>query len=295
MSIMRKSIMGLLAAGMLSIWGMPDDAFAQAALSSGCATLAQNQAWNDGIMALRVGVETKDYDAALKAATPLTSICGESPILNYYVGLAMQGSGDDVKALIYFQKASQHMSDFTVPPEISRRIWYARYEGEYPERTEDAVLRRAEENKRLTAQNTDLTEKLSQAERTIENLNLSHKVTIDQMHAEAQSRYAATMWTGVGVGIAGILVGVGGGLLQHFVEKVDHGDPSNTYEPKLTPQYISGWAMLGGGIGMTLAGAIVAGIGGYQYTHAGLEDTVADDVSVSFNFTGTGATFGMTF
>lgn len=287
MSIMRKSIMGLLAAGMLSIWGMPDDAFAQAALSSGCATLAQNQAWNDGIMALRVGVETKDYDAALKAAAPLTSICGESPILNYYVGLAMQGSGDDVKALIYFQKASQHMSDFTVPPEISRRIWYARYEGEYPERTEDAVLRRAEENKRLTAQNTDLTEKLSQAERTIENLNLSHKVTIDQMHAEAQSRYAATMWTGVGVGIAGILVGVGGGLLAYF--------SSNNEAAAITPQYISGLAMLGGGIGMTLAGAIFAGIGGYQYTHVGLEDTVTDDVSVSFNFTGTGATFGMTF
>lgn len=287
MSIMRKSIMGLLAAGMLSIWGMPDDAFAQAALSSGCATLAQNQAWNDGIMALRVGVETKDYDAALKAAAPLTSICGESPILNYYVGLAMQGSGDDVKALIYFQKASQHMSDFTVPPEISRRIWYARYEGEYPERTEDAVLRRAEENKRLTAQNTDLTEKLAQAERTIENLNLSHKVTIDQMHAEAKSRYAATMWTGVGVGIAGILVGVGGGLLAYF--------SSNNEAAAITPQYISGLAMLGGGIGMTLAGAIVAGIGGYQYTHVGLEDTVTDDVSVSFNFTGTGATFGMTF
>lgn len=287
MSIMRKSIMGLLAAGMLSVWGMPDDAFAQAALSSGCATLAQNQAWNDGIMALRVGVETKDYDAALKAAAPLTSICGESPILNYYVGLAMQGSGDDVKALIYFQKASQHMSDFTVPPEISRRIWYARYEGEYPERTEDAVLRRAEENKRLTAQSTDLTEKLAQAERTIENLNLSHKVTIDQMHAEAKSRYAATMWTGVGVGIAGILVGVGGGLLAYF--------SSNNEAAAITPQYISGLAMLGGGIGMTLAGAIVAGIGGYQYTHVGLEDTVTDDVSVSFNFTGTGATFGMTF
>jgi hypothetical protein len=238
-------------------------------------------------MALRVGVETKDYDAALKAAAPLTSICGESPILNYYVGLAMQGSGDDVKALIYFQKASQHMSDFTVPPEISRRIWYARYEGEYPERTEDAVLRRAEENKRLTAQNTDLTEKLSQAERTIENLNLSHKVTIDQMHAEAKSRYAATMWTGVGVGIAGILVGVGGGLLAYF--------SSNNEAAAITPQYISGLAMLGGGIGMTLAGAIVAGIGGYQYTHVGLEGTVTDDVSVSFNFTGTGATFGMTF
>ena len=287
MSIIRKSIMGLLAAGMLSIWGMPDDAFAQAALSSGCATLAQNQAWNDGIMALRVGVETKDYDAALKAATPLTTICGESPILNYYVGLAMQGTGDNVKALIYFQKASQYMTDFAVPPEIARRIWYARYEGEHPERAEDAVLRRAEENKRLTAQNTDLTEKLAQAERTIENLNLSHKVTIDQMHAEAQSRYAATMWTGVGVGIAGILVGVGGGLLAYF--------SSNNEAAAITPQYISGLAMLGGGIGMTLAGAIVAGIGGYQYTHVGLEDTVTDDVSVSFNFTGTGATFGMTF
>lgn len=285
--VFKQSLIGCLLGGFLGMTWMTSDAAAQTGISEGCHTLVDNTTWNDGILVLHKAIESKDYEAGLKVAATLTNICAESPILNYYVGLAMQGQGDNVKSLIYFQKASQFISEFTVTPEVSRRIWYSRYEGEYPERTEDSVNRRTEENKRLASDNADLSKRLTEAERTIETLTHSNNTLSEQLLADAKTRYATTMWTGVGIGIAGILVSVGGGLLVKFSNNIDSNE--------ITPQYISGWAMFGGGIGLTIAGAVVAGIGGWQYTHVGSKDTVSDDISVSLHFNGTGATFGMTF
>ena len=78
--------------------------------------IAQNQ-WND----------------ALKTAENLSLICERSPILNYLMGHIYREKGDDKKSLYYLQRATLYTEEFSVKGRALERMWFDRYEAEYPE------------------------------------------------------------------------------------------------------------------------------------------------------------------
>lgn len=82
------------------------------------------------------------------------------------------------------------------------------------------------------------------------------------------------MWTGTGIGIAGIGSLIAGTVLavQNRDFKGDRGYqcPSGSCNVPLKNSYEikTGYALIGVGVAATVAGAIMAGIAGYQYKRA---------------------------
>ena len=188
-------------------------------------------------------------------------------MLLYYMGNALEKQGDTSRALIYIQKASENISQMAVEPGTSRQIWYKRYELENPERT-------AENYKTLKTQATELEKK---------NIELS---TLNSMSSDSASTYKSLMWTGIGGAIAGAaFAATGAGILGSLKENLD----IKNKKARITPAYISGWTLLGVGIGSILIGGTVAGVAGYHYSKTN------SDAVMSLQLAPNGASFGMTF
>lgn len=264
----------LLSACLLPALGFADD----------CNTLDKNVEWNEGLQKLATGIENKDYQYVIESAKPLYNICARAPELNYYTGVALMNTDDTARAIRYLQEASKGTSEFSVNPVMSRKIWYTLYEAENPDRTPEAVLAQEQKLKAKTAENDVLKQTIADMKTELATTDIYSSNRVKEIQEKEYRNYARTMWTGVGVGIAGLLVATGGFLMVHYVENNNAGS--------ISPQYITGWSLFGAGLGMTLAGAITAGIGGYQYDHAVSSNS---DVTMSFGITPTSAAFGMTF
>lgn len=230
------------------------------AYAQDCNNLNENPTWVDAISDLQTLNKDGAYDRALEIAKALFDICPDSPTLLYNTGYALEQKGDVERAKIYYQKASENTSQMETSANISRMIWYKRYEIEHPERTEEAIQ----------AQTKNIN---TQAEH-IEKQN----TLIEQSTAQIQS----LMWTGVGVGGAGIaFLATGAALLV--------ADKNPLQDLKENPKRATGWTLLGTGIGMAIAGSIMAGISGYQYSKS------KNDAVMSFNVSPMGISFDMTF
>jgi len=232
-----------------SIWliGMM---FSQSALAQdSCKDLDANEVWNDGMKQLSNQIQNGQYDDARLTSKLLSEICRQSPVLNYMQGKIAEGQGNRTDALLYYQKASEYTYTFAVAPDMAKKIWYARYENEHPERTAKSIQEKDEKVKMQLDASSDRIQ------------GLEHKLY-------------QVLWTGAGIGMGGLaMLGTGIGLLMYNGNEATHTTQYNTDQGYMIDSYRNNhlytvsWALIGAGAALTIAGSIVTGIYGYQYTH----------------------------
>ncbi len=266
-------------AGLLTCLWLPSVGMAQ-----NCTDLSTNETWMTKLQEMGASVATKEWDAALNTGRELYAICSDSPILNYYIGISLQAKGERVKSMQYLIAASENTMKFATPAETSRKIFFALYEAEHPDRTEQAIGELKDKIASLENANQTNADETKKQEELV--------LTQTDLHA---SDLKKAMWTGAGIGLAGILFTVAGGTLAFMDSSHIEGHEFNMIEngnvavkEKVKPMYSAGLGMLGAGLAMTLAGAVVTGIFGYKYTHF-------EDHSLSFAVTPEQISFGMTF
>ena len=240
----------------------PTDAYADTTSNDGkqlqdaCFTLNSDPTWKELFINYSNAYSEKDYKKALAYTDALKRICAQSPNLNYAIAMTYKQMGDLDNAKHYIEIATDNLLAFSASPKTARAIWYARYDLENGDQfiekdTFDDAMRN------LTTENFELKENLTEA------------------YADAQKPYAAIMWTGTGIGIAGIGSLIAGTVLAvqnpkaKINTKPDECNRSDQEYPLKNGHEIrAGYALIGFGVAATVAGAVMAGIAGYQYKRA---------------------------
>lgn len=240
----------------------PTDAYADTTSNDGkqlqdaCFTLNSDPTWKELLINYSNAYSEKDYKKALAYTDALKRICSQSPNLNYAIAMTYKQMGDIDNAKHYIEIATDNLLAFSASPQTARAIWYTRYDLENGDQfiekdTFDDAMRN------LTTENFELKENLTEA------------------YADAQKPYAAIMWTGTGIGIAGIGSLIAGTVLavQNNDFELDkpkwEGQVTRTKVPlKNSYEIKTGYALIGVGVAATVAGAVMAGIAGYQYKRA---------------------------
>ncbi len=252
-----KRIGRILLMGLVFTSIALDSVYAESIGSEGCIDLSENETWTRLLAEMADDITAKRYQAAEEKAMQLDEICSRSPILNYTKGKLAEAQNDTFHARMYYQMASENTYELATSAETARKIWYARYEFEHPDRTEAAVLL---QNETMQTQETKIAE-------------LNGKLEADAGHAEM------AMWTGAGIGIGGIAVMTTGIALlassDAIVERVKTVSNSAFRTNKVSSKYRAGWSMTGIGAGLAIAGAIVTGIFGYEFTHQAKDETIS--------------------
>ena len=113
---------------------------------------------------------------------------------------------DKKKALLLNQKASEATKRYATADETAQKIWYARYENEYPDRTEKSV---EEKNKRIEELEAELGNVTTYNDKMSEHHDL-HVVENENL----QKGVNGWMWGGIGIGVAGLaMLGAGAGVI----------------------------------------------------------------------------------
>ncbi len=248
---------------LLCCWG--GQGFAQDA----CGDLDENPDWTRNMDEFKSFAASGKYDKALDTSEKLFAICYDSPILYTLTGEVVAKKGEKRRAMKYFRRAAELEAKYPTAGGEAKKIWFSYYEAE-------------------TKRHNDF-----QLAKTV-------------------------LWTGTGLGLVGVAAVVAGGILVGTQDKYvasdknskmaplprgpleDHGkdvldcilEPSQKASDKLNPEYIAGWAVLGVGLGMTIVGAVMAGIGGYRYSHSP-QVMAENDISVLFggNYAGIQVSF----
>ena len=258
------AILGLLALLMLPTASQAQD---------NCANLSNNLEWTSGLQEIIMTMQAGDMQKAQLQAKALANICMNAPLLNYLQGKIAEELNEKSDALYYYQKASENTYTFAIAPDTAKKIWYARYENEYPEHTEEAI---AASKARIAALEAELATEKSETER-INNQRLA----LMPYKEEVLETNKKLMWAGAGIGIAGLAI-VGGGIGLLFatkdekyttvslttldIEKNEDIDKS-VHAYKYKPEYLASWAMIGAGAALAIGGVILTGIYGFKYTH----------------------------
>ncbi|MBQ9396428.1 MAG: hypothetical protein IJU23_13070 [Proteobacteria bacterium] len=267
----RRQLIFLL--GMLAMMLIPVSGYAKGP----CDELGNNIEWTGGLQEIIMMMQANDMEGAKKKAKALSEICATAPLLNYLQGKIAESTNEKKEALYFYQKASENTYTFAVAPDTAKKIWYARYESEYPDRTESAVTERE-------AQISSLNDQIA-----------AQKANYVRQNDEKQKLVSDVMWAGAGIGLAGLAI-AGGGIGMLFATRNDKYDKIRLNEIdgtvldgnesdienkvknyKYKPIYLAGWAMVGAGAVLTITGTILTGIYGYQFTHP------LDDGSVSWH------------
>lgn len=225
-------------------------------LQDACFTLNSDPTWKELFVNYSNAYSEKDYKKALVYTDALKRICSQSPNLNYAIAMTYKQMGDIDSAKHYIEIATDNLLAFSASPKTARAIWYARYDLENGDQfiekdTFDDAMRN------LTTENFELKENLTEA------------------YADAQKPYAAIMWTGTGIGIAGIGSLIAGTVLavqnpkaKINTKPVERNGSDQEYPIKNGHEIRAGYALIGVGVAATVAGAVMAGIAGYQYKRA---------------------------
>lgn len=258
----KQNIIHLILACILSCMTcllLPVNAIAQ----DSCTDVTQNPEWNNGIQALVQLIQSNNYTDAQVQAKTLSRICDQSPVLHYMQAKIAQETGNKSDALLHYQKASEYTYRFAVEPDMARKIWYARYENEHPERTAKSLEENAARNElRLKENTSDL---------------------LSQFQEDQKQRHKQMMWTGIGLSVGGVvLLGTGIGLWGYYYNK-----PLNNKHDHTVIGYKMSIGLMGVGSALTLTGVILAGIFGHWYKQS--------DQVYSFDIQPTGASFRMVF
>ena len=241
------------------------------AYAESCDQISTDNDWITNIQSMKANVAIKQYESALETGRDLYAICSQSPALNYYIAMALNGKGEKAKAMQHLINASENTMIIATPTETSRLIWNALYEFEHPDRTDEAVSAITSENETLKVANQ------SQAEQ-IEVLQNEVLALTNQNYQEKRDHIYTNMWTGAGIGIGGLSLTIVGAVLalvdDSYISvssekiKISQGMNINTNSNyKISPKYISGVSLLSIGLALTVAGSILTGFYGYQYTH----------------------------
>lgn len=240
----------------------PTDAYADTTSNDGkqlqdaCFTLNSDPTWKELFINYSNAYSEKDYKKALAYTDALKRICAQSPNLNYAIAMTYKQMGDLDNAKHYIEIATDNLLAFSASPKTARTIWYARYDLENGDQfiekdTFDDAMRN------LTTENLELKENLTEA------------------YADAKKPYAAIMWTGTGIGIAGIGSLIAGTVLavqnpkaKINTKPVERNGSDQEYPIKNGHEIRAGYALIGVGVAATVAGAVMAGIAGYQYKRA---------------------------
>ena len=240
----------------------PTDAYADTTSNDGkqlqdaCFTLNSDPTWKELFINYSNAYSEKDYKKALAYTDALKRICAQSPNLNYAIAMTYKQMGDLDNAKHYIEIATDNLLAFSASPKTARTIWYARYDLENGDQfiekdTFDDAMRN------LTTENFELKENLTEA------------------YADAKKPYAAIMWTGTGIGIAGIGSLIAGTVLavqnpkaKINTKPVERNGSDQEYPLKNGHEIRAGYALIGVGVAATVAGAVMAGIAGYQYKRA---------------------------
>ncbi|MBQ9244383.1 MAG: hypothetical protein IJ165_14395 [Proteobacteria bacterium] len=269
LNLSRVTFLGLFIAFLL----LP----AAAAAQDSCASLGSNDKWKETLPKITEQIEKKNYDEALSLARSIYSICPESPILNYFVATCLQNTGDTVKATQFYQTASDNTFKFATAPSVAQKIWYARYEAEYPERSGENVKALQDKANTLEAENHELELKLASA---------------SALQSSDNSGNAIGMWTGVGIAAAGLALGGAGigmalsGNDERSV-KISQDKEDNSFTAKFNSEAALYWGLFGAGAALLVAGSVMTGIFGYRYTHTDKTEDIAftlSPTSASFTF-----------
>lgn len=259
----------------------------QASYADECNEVSSDPSWNESMQMLADMVGDKKFEDAHRLAKQMNARCSRSPMMNFIEGKMSESEGNLEEAKFFYQKASEYTYEFAVSPDVSKRIWYARYEFEHPERTEVGIKRLVDE--KLAIENEKLAKEaeLTAAQTTI--------VEHDAFYAQKlEEEYKLAMWTGTGIGIAGVaMLATGLGLIASMSDEDKYEERGNNVDKvksyKISNRYNAGWAMFGIGIAATVSGAIVSGIFGYKLTH------IERETSMAIQLSPTSASFSMTF
>ena len=249
-----------------------------------CDNIDTNPTWNQKLKEVQTAYKAGEYQKAIQIAQSMTSICSDSPALNYYIARSYSALNEPTKASFYYERATNKLSDFRVSPEIAKQIWYGRYEAEYPELSQKYVNELKAENLRLSNDKYK-TEQSQTISKTVDYTYEKHKASV-------------VLWTGVGFGIVGLgLTGTGIGLIVTQKDKINRKAVTDSenydlgYKLTNTDTYLAGIALTGIGGAFALLGTLMAGIGGYQYNHIKMNETTALSFDVSPNSLGMQLTF----
>lgn len=245
----------------------PTDAYADTTSNDGkqlqdaCFTLNSDPTWKELFINYSNAYSEKDYKKALAYTDALKRICSQSPNLNYAIAMTYKQMGDIDNAKHYIEIATDNLLAFSASPKTARAIWYARYD--------------LENGDQFIEKNT-----FDDAIRNLTTENFELKENLTESYADAKKPYAAIMWTGTGIGIAGIGSLIAGTVLavqnREFeadeskkVDKSKKEEGNRTKVPlKNSYEIKTSYALIGVGVAATVAGAVMAGIAGYQYKRA---------------------------
>ena len=264
-----------------------------------CAELETNEQWNEGIKKLNELINTEKYDEALALSREIYPICPKSPLLNYFIAEGLKHTGDPVKATQFYQAASDNTFTIATVPQIAQKIWYARYESEYPERSGESVKALQDRADALQSSNKDLEGKnqaLREEKEALESKNHDLELQLSRADAALEQSHtdiAIGMWTGVGIGALGLVLSGAFGYLAMVGNETRPVKINPAGENGLTAEFngeaAAYWGVFGAGVALVVAGSAVAGVFGYRYTHPRTKNELA------FSVTPTSASLSLTF
>ena len=268
---------------------------ASMAFADDCNNLGGNPAWTSNFGKMESAIEKGKYDDAIEYAKPLFAICQRSPALLYYTGLAMKGKGDLDRSKQYLIKASDMTSDVAVDPGMSRRIWFARYEAEFPEAAPESLQAKADAMAEQKAKYAELEKQVAEKAAADKEAAIQTDVASTMLLGKTLSNWRASMWAGVGITAAGIAATIAGSVLVVKSDKVEakgNIDTSNSGFA-VKKSYLAGWALIGAGIVATVGGTVLTGIAGSRFVRT--SDELDKKQVFSFSVSPTSVAFGMEF
>lgn len=244
---------------------IPKTTFAQ----DSCDNLTANPEWNQGILDVSQLIQANRFTEAQTKAKQLTRICSQTAVLNYMQGKIAAELGQKSEALLFYQKASEATYKYAVDPDMAKKIWYARYENEHPERTAKSIK-----------------EAEAKSDLQLNQLNTKNQDLLEQLKEERIASSYRLMWTGVGIGTAGlVLAGTGLGLILNrdaaIISFTDVNNGIKQYNQRPNPVFVASTALLASGAAFAITGAILTGIFGYQYSK--YKDEAAYSIAVMPN------------
>ena len=261
---MKKSLL-MSAAALLSL------GFASNAMAQSCTDLDSNPEWTLQIQMLGQDVQYENYDAALEKANKLSAICSTSPVLNYTISKLYAKKGDADKEKYYLQLATRNTKEFAVDPNTLEQMWADRIYAEHPESKPENVEQLKTQLKQTQLELTDL------------------KASSASQNPESPLAVEIGLWTSVGIGGAGVLFSLIGGIMVAAMDSPITIDPDDATRAKIDTKYSAAWGLVGAGIAMSIAGAAGAGYFGYRYVK--LNDSVSASLQLSPNGIGIAGTF----
>lgn len=247
-----------------------------------CYSLDRNEDWFRLFAEFSKAFSAKDYDKALSYTRELEQICSRSPVLNYSIANTYLQKGNLDIAKGYIESATLNLKEFSASDEMTQKIWFMRYEldnhGKYVALSDV----RAREN----ALQTELARSRESASESADAM---------------KSHYETIMWTGTGIGAAGLasliagaaVVGVNRKLSGYVAFDSMYGKSKTLSITGSNLRVIeAGYAIIGIGVGATVAGAVMAGLGGY---HCKRLADAEKGTSVSFSVSPQSIEFGVVF